>query len=113
MLAGLIGANPADNVDVPRLERDEQRFLTFDEVRTLADTIEDPYGPLVHVGAHCGLRIGELAGLRRGRVDLLARTIDVVEIVTEDVTLGGPVVSQRRIWAQNPALPRYLHGSRG
>jgi len=41
-----------------------------------------PLGPLVLVGAYCGLRLGELAGLRRGRVDLLARTIDVVEIVT-------------------------------
>jgi integrase len=81
--AGLLRTNPTDEIDVPRLEREEMRFLTPDQVATLADTIDDPYGPLVLVGAYCGLRLGELAGLRRGRVDVLARTIDVVEIVTE------------------------------
>jgi integrase len=76
-------ANLTDEIDVPRIEREEMRFLTPDQVATLADTIDDPYGPLVLVGAYCGLRLGELAGLRRGRIDFLARTIDVVEIVTE------------------------------
>jgi len=81
--AGLLRSNPTDEIDVPRLEREEMRFLTPDEVATLADTIDAPCGPLVLVGAYCGLRLGELAGLRRGRVDLMARTIDVAEIVTE------------------------------
>ena len=81
--AGLLRTNPTDEVDVPRIEREEMRFLTPDEVATLADTIDDPYRPLVLVGAYCGLRLGEMAGLRRGRVDLLKRTIDVAQIVTE------------------------------
>ena len=46
-------------------------------------TIDDPYGPLVFVGTYCWLRLGELAGLRWQRIDLLHRTVDVVEIVTE------------------------------
>ena len=56
--AGLLRNNPTDEIDVPRLEREEMRFLTPDEVATLADTIDDPSRPLVLVGAYCGLPLG-------------------------------------------------------
>jgi integrase len=59
------------------------RFLTPAEVTTLADAIKARYRALVLVGAYGGLRIGELAGLRRGRVDLLRGTVTVAEIVVE------------------------------
>ena len=45
--------------------------------------IRRPYRALVFVGAYGGLRIGELAGLRRSRVDLAAGTVDVAENLTE------------------------------
>ena len=51
------------------------RFLTSAEVATLADAIAPRYRALVLVGAYGGLRIGELAGLRRSRVDLLRGTV--------------------------------------
>jgi hypothetical protein len=35
----------------------------------------------VLLGAYGGLRIGELAGLRRGRIDILRNRIEVAEIV--------------------------------
>jgi integrase len=59
------------------------RFLTSAAVATLADAIDRRYRALVLVGAYGGLRIGELAGLRRGRVDLLRGTVQVAEIVVE------------------------------
>jgi integrase len=43
------------------------RFLTPVEIARLADTIRPHYRALVLVGAYGGLRIGELAGLRRER----------------------------------------------
>ena len=43
----------------------------------------DAYQALVFVGVYGGLHIGELAGLRRRRVDLDARTVDVAETVVE------------------------------
>jgi integrase len=46
------------------------RFLTPVEVARLAEVIRPPYRALVLVGAYGGLRIGELAGQRRERVDL-------------------------------------------
>jgi len=78
-----IGNNPCDRVKLPRIERREMEFLTPAQVATLADCIDERYRALVLVGAYCGLRFGEMAGLRRERVDLLHRRIEVAEIVTE------------------------------
>ena len=68
---------------LPKVEREEMRFLTPAEVAHLADAIRLPYRALVLVGAYGGLRIGELAGLRRSRVDLLRGTVTVAHIVVE------------------------------
>jgi integrase len=75
--AGLITANPCDRVPLPRVEREEMRFLSPDQIGHLANAMDPRYRALVLVGAYGGLRIGELAGLRRSRVDLLRGKIDV------------------------------------
>ena len=54
-----------------------------DEVLTIAEAIGTEYRPLVLLAAWCSLRFGELAGLRRSRVDLLHRTIKVTEQAVE------------------------------
>jgi integrase len=81
--AGMIAQNPCRRVPLPRIERREMRFLTPAEVARLADSIRPNYRALVLLGAYGGLRIGEMAGLRRGRVDLDHGMVEVVEIVTE------------------------------
>lgn len=81
--ARLIAANPCDDTELPKVERGEQRFLTPEQVSALASAIDPRYRPLVLIGAYGGLRFGELAGLRRGRLDLLRGSVDVVEICTE------------------------------
>ena len=78
-----IRSNPCERVKLPRIERREMQFLTPAEVATLADCIEHRYRALVFMGAYCGLRFGEMAGLRPERVDLLHRRIEVAEILTE------------------------------
>lgn len=50
---------------------------------SLADAIDERYRALVLVAAFGGLRIGELAGLKRTRVDLLRRRVDVAEVCVE------------------------------
>ena len=57
-----------------------------EQLLAIADAIEDHYRALVILGASCSLRFGELAGLRRSRVDVLHRKIEVVEQLVE---LGG------------------------
>jgi integrase len=81
--AGKIASNPSDSVERPRIEHTEMRFLGPAEVDLLAVSISPRYQALVLVAAYGGLRIGELAGLRRGRVDILQGRIEVAEICVE------------------------------
>jgi integrase len=79
----LIATSPYERVPLPRIERHEMRFLSPAEVASLSESIDPRYRALVLVGAFGGLRIGELAGLKRQRVDLLHRRLDVAEVCTE------------------------------
>lgn len=81
--AGMIPRSPCRAIRLPKIEREEMRFLNSAEVARLADAIGPRYRALVLLGAYGGLRMGELAGLRRGRVDLLRATVDIAEIVVE------------------------------
>jgi integrase len=81
--AGLIPASPCDNQALPRVERQEMRFLAPDEVERLADSIDPRYRALVLVGAYGGLRAGELFGLRRGRVEVAESRLYIVENLVE------------------------------
>jgi integrase len=80
---GILAANPARRVPLPRVERDAPRFLDAGGVARLAGVIHPRYRALVLVGAYGGLRIGELAGLRRGRVDLPRGEVDVDQVLVE------------------------------
>lgn len=81
--ARLIAQNPCDESELPRIEREEQRFLTPAEVARLVDAIDERYRVWVLTAAYSGLRAGELYGLRRSRLDLLRASIDVAEILVE------------------------------
>jgi integrase len=105
--AGMIPQSPCRRVPLPKAEREEMRFLTSAEVATLAYAIQPRYRVLVLVGAYGGLRIGELAGLRRGRVDLLRGTVTVAEIVVERGVLHiGP--PKTRASRRTVGLPRFV-----
>lgn len=77
----LLGRNPLRGVKPPPTEPKPMRFLSHDEVASLAAAMDPSYRALVLVAAYTGLRAGELIGLRRKQVDLLRRTITVVEQV--------------------------------
>src|SRR6266516_5770987 len=61
----------------------EMRFATPAQINGLAAAVPKRYRSLVLLAGYCGLRWGELVGLRRHRIDLQARTVAVVEQVTE------------------------------
>lgn len=81
--AGKLRASPCVGIKFPRIEHEEMRFLSPSEVTRLADAIAPPYKALVILGAYGGLRIGEMLGLKAGRVDLLHSSVDVFETLTE------------------------------
>ena len=106
--AGLITSSPCLRVPLPRIEREEMRFLTPAQVATLADTIDDRYRAAVLVAAYAGLRAGELFGLRGARVDLLRRRLEVAEIVVEvrgTLTYGPP---KTRAGRRSVPLPAFV-----
>jgi len=108
--AGMIARSPCRAIRLPRIEREEMRILSPAEVARLADAIDDRYRALVLVGAYGGLRIGELAGLRRRRVDLIRGTVEVAEIMGEVegvVSVGPPKTRASR---RGVGLPRRVVG---
>ena len=54
--AGFIPQSPCRDIRRPKVEREEMRFLTPEEIRRLADAIDPRYRGLVLVMAYGGLR---------------------------------------------------------
>ena len=103
---GRIARNPADKVRLPPVSSPEKRFLTHAQVAELAHAAGED-AVVVKVLAYCGLRFGELAALRAGRVDLLRRRLLVAESVTE--VKGRAVFSTPKSHAtRSVPLPRSL-----
>ena len=73
-------------------------FLTAAQVEQLAAAITVPFPLLVRFDAYTGLRAGELAALRVGRLDLLRGTCEVVESATE--------VDNKLVWGATKTYER-------
>ncbi len=102
---GRLARNPADHVPLPRLPRMEKAFLTVDQVEQLADAAE--YRAAVLFLAYTGVRFGELAALRVGRLDLERRRADIVEAVAE--VSGQAIFSTPKTHqARSVPMPRSL-----
>lgn len=78
---GRLAVNPCAGIDLPRVGEAPKRFLTHAQVEQLADAC-DQYGLVVRFLAYTGLRFGEMAALRVGRVDFLRRRALVAESAT-------------------------------
>lgn len=104
----LLGRNPLAGIKPPRPDSDPMRYLSHDEVATLAATIDCRYRSLVLVASYTGLRAGQLMALRRSRVDLLHRAIAVVEQVQS--IGGGHEVSAPKTAAgrRSVSMPRFV-----
>lgn len=103
----LIPRTPCRGIKLPRMRRDEMRFLTADEIDHLADSIDSRYRALVLTAAYTGLRIGELAALKVNRLNMLRRQIKVVETLSEvrgELHLGPPKSQASRRTVTMPAF---------
>lgn len=101
----LIPASTIAGVPLPRRTPPQHRYLTHEEVAALV--AEARYPNVVLVLAYCGLRFGELAGLRVKHVDLLRRQLSVVVSATE---VGGKVIEGPvKTWANRTVpIPSFL-----
>jgi len=86
---GLVPLNVSEAVDPPRMHRKEMHPLSPIQARTFLEAArEDHLEALYVVALHCGLRQGELFGLRWADVDLEAGTLRVNRTLSH--TKDGP-----------------------
>jgi len=105
----LIADTPCRGISLPRVEHDEQRFLSAEEVERLAQSTNLHYAPLIYSAVYLGCRWGELAGLRRDRLNLLRRNV-VIAGTLEEVQGKVRYVDETKTKAgrRTLVLPRFL-----
>ena len=79
---GRIPLSPCRGIDLPAVERVEQRFLDESEVERLAAATPERYRTLVYTAAYLGLRWQEVAGLRREAITMRPNRLATVRVLT-------------------------------
>ncbi len=108
VIDGLLVKTPCVGIKLPKTRhREEMLFLDAAQVNTLADTINPRYRTMIYTAAYAGLRAGEIAALRIGRVNPLAATIEVVSSLGEvrGRIVEGPTKTGR---PRTITIPRFL-----
>ena len=124
--AGALPSNPCQNISLPRATKSEIKPLTVEQIKTLANEIENPpvitagngalptgrhhfpeYGLLVRFAAITGLRAAEIAGLKKKAIDLDNGVVRVTETLSE---VGGHLytVSPKTYQNRSVTLPGFL-----
>lgn len=104
---GAIHRNPAAGIRLPKVQGNDPRPLTHEDLWRLADHLKVPRDRLlVLVAGYCGLRWGELAALRWADVDLAAKTLRVVRAYSEEAPKGesSPVKDHQARTVPIPAV---------
>lgn len=83
--------NPARGLSIgERVPKKEPAFLSPHDALRLIQALPEPCRTIVIVATLTGLRIGEIAALRWGRVDFFRDVIQVKETYSEDAGFGTP-----------------------
>jgi integrase len=99
-----IARSPCRGIRLPAIQPTDRPVLTRDHLSDLAEAQGPHYGTMVYLGAVLGLRWGECAGLRVGRIDFDRSTITIAEQVTRGVG-GRSVVGPPKSQAARRTLP--------
>jgi integrase len=93
-----LSTNPARGVNLPRKGKKQHIYLTHGQLQQLADAA-GKYRTVVLTLGYCGLRWGEMAGLRVQDLDLLRRRLTVVRNAVAQngyVAVGTPKSHHQR-----------------
>jgi integrase len=99
IVEGLLLTNPCRGTRLPTVEESPAVALTEEQLAALIDATPEHWQPLIITAAGTGLRWGELGGLKRSRVQLLRRRLEVVETLVEAggrVSVGPPKTPRSR-----------------
>jgi integrase len=89
VLDRMIAMSPCVEIRLPAAPKNEHRIPTRDEVHRLAQCFDPRFAAAIYVGAGCGLRWGEMAGLEREHIDL--------RLDRREITVRQQVVPKRGI----------------
>src|SRR4051812_2508887 len=100
-------SNPASGVELPRLPKVQKRYLTHEQVDQLAEACGSE-GVVVLTLAYTGVRWGELAAIRVGRVGTGVRRVHIAEAMSEvnGKVIFGPPKTHADRWVAIPAFLR-------
>jgi len=104
---GAVHRNPATGIRLPKVQGNDPRPLTHEELWALADHLLSPRDRLlVLVAGYCGLRWGELAALRWSDVDFAAQRLRVARSYSEEAPRGemAPVKDHQARSVPVPAI---------
>jgi integrase len=87
VLEDYIARSPARRINLPEVQPVERPEVTPDQLHRVAAALGEDYQAMVYLGAVLGLRWGECAGLRIGRIDFDLSTITIAEQLTRGI--GG------------------------
>nr|MCH9759608.1 site-specific integrase [Actinomycetes bacterium] len=107
---GAIYRNPAVGIKLPKVQGNDPRPLTHNELWSLAERLSQPRDRLlVLVAGYCGLRWGELAALQWSDVDLERKTLRVARAYSEEAPRGemSPVKDHQ---ARTVPIPKIVSG---
>jgi len=113
VLHDLIARSPCRGIRLPAVQPVERPVLSPDQLLGLGEALSPEHEAMAYLGAVLGLRWGECAGLRVGRIDFRHSSIMIAEQVTRGVggrSVSGPPKSAagRRILAVPASLMRVL-----
>lgn len=84
MKTDIIPSNPADKVDLPKIQEYNPQFYTSDEVKTLLHSVQGTKLEIpVMIDCFYGFRRSEVIGLKWNAVDFENKTITINHIVTQ------------------------------
>lgn len=107
---GALLRNVAEHADAPKLEEDEQRILTADEIHRLLEQVRGNRWEALYVLAIAtGLRQGELLGLRWQDIDLDAGSLRVVNQMYLRQIVPPKTKKSRRMLGLSASVLAALH----
>src|SRR4051812_41645268 len=89
----VIAHNPLEKLPVPKVQGDEMRFLSVEELWRLADTVDPRYRGIVLLGGYGGPRIGEMLAFRGAAVAPAPHRVNVTATLTDlagTISFGPP-----------------------
>jgi len=105
--ADIIAVSPCRGVKLPTKRPSDKKIITLDELNRLADAIGPDYRAMILIAGILGLRWSEVTALRVGRIDLLRRSMSIVET---NPAVGDFADTKSRSSRRTLTIPQSLAG---